>query len=172
MVAIVLCDDDPFTLQLLSELLERAIRQSKAEANLSVWPLLVRSRSSLSAAVEAISIFSIMTWEGIPPNGVDLVRQIYHTDPGGKIVFVTGHGEQGSAGGGAAGKEAELVVSSFCKGRKSCADAIQRSICIGMDFDAVWTDTFSSLAQFPGGDVVVILITLAAGWIGYLIRPI
>ena len=31
MVAIVLCDDDPFTLQLLSELLERAIRQSKAE---------------------------------------------------------------------------------------------------------------------------------------------
>ena len=54
-----------------------------------------------------------------------------------------------SAGGGAAGKEAELVVSSFCKGRKSCADAIQRSICIGMDFDAVWTDTFSSLAQFP-----------------------
>ena len=95
MVAIVLCDDDPFTLQLLSELLERAIRQSKAEANLSVWPLLVRSRSSLSAAVEAISIFSIMTWEGIPPNGVDLVRQIYHTDPGGKIVFVTGHGEKG-----------------------------------------------------------------------------
>lgn len=42
MVAIVLCDDDPFTLQLLSELLERAIRQSKAEANLSVWPLLVQ----------------------------------------------------------------------------------------------------------------------------------
>lgn len=74
MVTIVLCDDDPFTLQLLSELLERAIRQSKAEANLSVWPLLVRSRSSLSAAVEVISISSIMTWEGIPPNGVDLVR--------------------------------------------------------------------------------------------------
>ena len=37
---------------------------------------------------------------------------------------------------------------------------------------AVWTDIFSSLAQFPGGDVVVILITLAAGWTGYLIRPI
>ena len=35
------------------------------------------------------------SWEGIPPNGVDLVRQIYHTDPGGKIVFVTGHGEKG-----------------------------------------------------------------------------
>ena len=50
--------------------------------------------------------------------------------------------------------------------------SIHRSICIGMDFDAVWTDIFSSLAQFPGGDVVVILITLAAGWIGYLIRPI
>ena len=29
------------------------------------------------------------------PNGVDLVRQIYHTDPGGKIGFVTGHGEKG-----------------------------------------------------------------------------
>ena len=26
---------------------------------------------------------------------MDLVRQIYHTDPGGKIVFVTGHGEKG-----------------------------------------------------------------------------
>ena len=70
-------------------------QSGKAEANLSVWPLLVRSRSSLSAAVEAISIFSIMTWEGIPPNGVDLVRQIYHTDPGGKIGFVTGHGKKG-----------------------------------------------------------------------------
>lgn len=93
MVAIILCDDDPFTLQLLSEPLERAIRQSRGQ--LSVWPLLVRSRSSLSAAVEAISIFSIMTWEGIPPNGVDLVRQIYHTDPGGKIGFVTGHGKKG-----------------------------------------------------------------------------
>ena len=47
MVAIVLCDDDPFTLQLLSELLERAIRQSKAEANLSVWPLqFIRSGGS------------------------------------------------------------------------------------------------------------------------------
>ena len=32
--------------------------------------------------------------------------------------------------------------------------------------------TPSSLTQFPGGDVVVILITLAAGWTGYLIRPI
>ena len=62
---------------------------------MSVWPLLVKNCSSLSAAAGAISIFSIMTWEGIPPNGVDLVRQIYHTDPGGKIVFVTGHGEKG-----------------------------------------------------------------------------
>lgn len=31
MVAIVLCNDDPFTLQLLSELLERAIRQSRGQ---------------------------------------------------------------------------------------------------------------------------------------------
>ena len=31
MVAIILCDDDPFTLQLLSELLERAIRQSRGQ---------------------------------------------------------------------------------------------------------------------------------------------
>ena len=54
-----------------------------------------QSRGQLVCLVEAISIFSIMTWEGIPPNGVDLVRQIYHTDPGGKIVFVTGHGEKG-----------------------------------------------------------------------------
>lgn len=31
MVTIILCDDDPFTLQLLSELLERAIRQSRGQ---------------------------------------------------------------------------------------------------------------------------------------------
>ena len=80
MVTIILCDDDPFTLQLLSELLERAIRQSKAEANLSVWPLLVRSRSSLSAAVEVISISSIMTWEGIPPNGCGATSFLRNSD--------------------------------------------------------------------------------------------
>ena len=34
MLPIILCDDDHFTLQLLSELLERAIRQSKVEAKL------------------------------------------------------------------------------------------------------------------------------------------
>ena len=60
MLPIILCDDDHFTLQLLSELLERAIRQSKVEAKL-VWPLLVKNCSSLSAAAGAISIFSIMT---------------------------------------------------------------------------------------------------------------
>ena len=69
-------------------------------------------------------------------------------------------------------RELNLLHRPFAKVGKAALIAIQRSICIGMDFDAVWTDTFSSLAQFPGGDVVVILITLAAGWIGYLIRPI
>lgn len=93
MVAIVLCDDDPFTLQLLSELLERAIRQSKAEANLSVWPLLVRSRSSLSAAVEAISIFSIMTWEGIPPTAWTLSGRSTTRTPAGKSSLLPAMGE-------------------------------------------------------------------------------
>ena len=61
---------------------------------------------------------------------------------GSKVLLAAEQCAGEGAGGGAAGKEAELVVSPFCKGRKSCADAIQRSICIGMDFDAVWTDTF------------------------------
>lgn len=95
MVAIVLCDDDPFTLQLLSELLERAIRQSKAEANLSVWPLLAQEPLQFIRSGGSYLYFLDYDLEGIPPNGVDLVRQIYHTDPGGKIVFVTGHGEKG-----------------------------------------------------------------------------
>lgn len=79
--------------------------------------------------------------------------------------------EQGPAGGGAAGKEAELVVSPFCKGRKAAL------MLYSVPFVLAWILmlfglTPSSLTQFPGGDVVVILITLAAGWTGYLIRPI
>ena len=54
MVAIILCDDDPFTLQLLSELLERAIRQSKAEANLSVWTLSGRSTTRTPAGKSSL----------------------------------------------------------------------------------------------------------------------
>lgn len=39
-------------------------------------------------------------------------------------------------------RKLNLLYRPFAKVGKSCADAIQRSICIGMDFDAVWTDTF------------------------------
>ena len=93
MVAIVLCDDDPFTLQLLSELLERAIRQSRGQlvclASAGQEPLqFIRSGGSYLYFLDYdLGRDSL--------NGVDLVRQIYHTDPGGKIGFVTGHGKKG-----------------------------------------------------------------------------
>ena len=67
--------------------------------------------------------------------------------------------EQGPAGGGAAGKEAELVVSPFAKVGKAAL------MLYSVPFVLAWILmlfglTPSSLTQFPGGDVVVILITL------------
>ena len=96
MVPIVLCDDDPFTLQLLSELLERAIRQKQSRGQLVC--LASAGQEPLQFIRSGGSYLYFLDYDlgRDSPNGVDLVRQIYHTDPGGKIVvFVTGHGEKG-----------------------------------------------------------------------------
>ncbi len=95
MVTIILCDDDPFTLQLLSELLERAIRQKQSRGQLVC--LASAGQEPLQFIRSGGSYLYFLDYDlgRDSPNGVDLVRQIYHTDPGGKIVFVTGHGEKG-----------------------------------------------------------------------------
>ena len=84
--------------------------------------------------------------------------------------------EQGPAGGGAAGwklpeRKLNLLYRPFAKVGKAAL------MLYSVPFVLAWILmlfglTPSSLTQFPGGDVVVILITLAAGWTGYLIRPI
>lgn len=68
-------------------------------------------------------------------------------------------------------RKLNLLYRPFAKVGKAALMLYSVPFVLAMDFDAVWTDTF-----FPHTisrrDVVVILITLAAGWIGYLIRPI
>ena len=95
MLPIILCDDDHFTLQLLSELLERAIRQSKAEAKLVCLASTGQELLQFIRGGGSYLYFLDYDLGRDSLNGVDLVRQIYHTDPGGKIVFVTSHGEKG-----------------------------------------------------------------------------
>ena len=95
MLPIILCDDDQFTLRLLSELLERAIRQSKAQAR--VVCLACAGQEVLHFIRGGGSYLYFLDYDlgKDSLNGVDLVRQIYRLDPGGKIVFVTSHGEKG-----------------------------------------------------------------------------
>lgn len=92
---IILCEDDHFTLQLLSELLERAIRESKIDAKLvckaSNGQELLRFIRNGAASLYFIDYD--LGYDSL--NGVDLVRQIYRIDPNGKIVFVTSHGDKG-----------------------------------------------------------------------------
>ena len=95
MLPIILCDDDHFTLQLLSELLERAIRQSKVEAKLVCLASTGQELLQFIRGGGSYLYFLDYDLGRDSLNDVDLVRQIYHTDPGGKIVFVTSHGEKG-----------------------------------------------------------------------------
>ena len=95
MLQIILCDDDPFTLRLLTGLLERAIRKSGTAAKI------------VCLASTGIEVLQFIRGGGTylyfldydlgkdTLNGIDLVRQIYRADPEGKIVFVTSHGDKG-----------------------------------------------------------------------------
>jgi two-component system response regulator AgrA len=95
MTPIVLCDDDHFTLQLLSELLERAIRQSKIEAKLVCMASTGQELLQFIRNGGTYLYFIDYDLGRDSLNGVDLVRQIYRIDPNGKIVFVTSHGDKG-----------------------------------------------------------------------------
>ena len=95
MIPIILCDDDHFTLQLLSELLERAIRQSKTEARLVCRASDGQELLQFIRSGGTYLYFIDYDLGRDSLNGVDLVRQIYRFDPDGKIVFVTSHGDKG-----------------------------------------------------------------------------
>ena len=95
MLPIILCDDDHFTLQLLSELLGRAIRQSKVEAKLVCLASTGQELLQFIRGGGGYLYFLDYDLGRDSLNGVDLVRQIYQTDPDGKVVFVTSHGDKG-----------------------------------------------------------------------------
>ena len=95
MIPIILCDDDHFTLQLLSELLERAIRQSSIDARLVCMASTGQELLQFIRSGGTYLYFIDYDLGRDSLNGVDLVRQIYRIDPNGKIIFVTSHGDKG-----------------------------------------------------------------------------
>lgn len=82
------------TLQLLSSCWNGRSGKAKQRPTCLSGLCWSRSRSSLSAAVEAISIFSIMTWEGIPPNGVTLSGRSTTRTPAGKSALLPAMGRR------------------------------------------------------------------------------
>lgn len=96
MLKIVICDDDHFTLQLVSNLLEKAIGASKVEARIVC---LASTGGELLNYIQNTSgsylYFLDFDFGRAELNGIDLVRRIYKIDPDGKIVFVTSHTDKG-----------------------------------------------------------------------------
>lgn len=95
MLNIIICDDDQFTLQMLSTLLERAIIQSKVQAKLVCLSSTGQDLLQFIRNGGNYLYFLDYDFGRESLNGIDLVRQIYQIDPNGKIVFVTSHGDKG-----------------------------------------------------------------------------
>lgn len=95
MLNIIICDDDHFTLQMLSTLLERAISQSRVNAKLVCLTSAGQDLLQFICTGEDYLYFLDYDFGRESLNGIDPVRQIYQTDPNGKIVFVTSHGDKG-----------------------------------------------------------------------------
>lgn len=95
MLDIIICDDDQFTLQMLSTLLKRAINQSKVQAKLVCLSSTGQDLLQFIQSGGNYLYFLDFDFGRESLNGVDLVRQIYQIDPNGKIVFVTSHGDKG-----------------------------------------------------------------------------
>lgn len=96
MIKIVICDDDDFTVKLIHGLLEKAIEISKTEAQI------VCKASSGADVLSFIQknpgpylYFLDFDLGKKELNGIDLVKRIYQFDTGGKVVFVTSHGDKG-----------------------------------------------------------------------------
>lgn len=96
MLKIIICDDDQFTLHLISRLLEKAIRISKIDAR-----IVCQSSNGgellnfIQNTSDSYLYFLDFDFGRTELNGIDLVRRIYKRDPDGKIVFVTSHTDKG-----------------------------------------------------------------------------
>lgn len=95
MLNIIICDDDEFTLHMLTALLERAISQSNIEAKLVCLASTGQELLQFIQKGGNYLYFLDFDFGKEALNGIDLVRQIYQIDPIGKIVFVTSHGDKG-----------------------------------------------------------------------------
>lgn len=96
MLNLIICDDDQFTLHLVTSLIKNAIKKSRTEARISCIA------SSGSEVIRFIKnspgtylYFLDFDFGKEELNGIDLVKQIYQWDKNGKIVFVTSHSEKG-----------------------------------------------------------------------------
>ncbi len=92
MLKIVVCDDDNFTLKIISELLEDAIQESNINAKIVC---LASTGNELLNFIQnnadSYLYFLDFDFGQTELNGIDLVRIIYRIDPKGKVVFVTSH---------------------------------------------------------------------------------
>lgn len=96
MIRIIICDDDQFTIQLASHLLEKAIKISQIDSKIVC---------KASSGIELLNYIQNTPGPYLyfldfdlgkkELNGIDLVRKIYQQDPNGKVVFVTSHTEKG-----------------------------------------------------------------------------
>lgn len=96
MLNIIACDDDSFTLQMISTLLNQAITESNVEARLvcltAAGQELLQFVRNTGGSYLYFLDFDLGREE---LNGIDLVRRIYQLDSNGQIVFVSSHTDKG-----------------------------------------------------------------------------
>lgn len=96
MLKIIVCDDDFFTLQYTSELLEEAIQANRTDAQIVCLASAGRELLHfIRNKPDSYLYFLDYDFGKSELNGIDLVKNIYKTDPNGKIVFVTSHTDKG-----------------------------------------------------------------------------
>lgn len=94
MLKIILCDDDPFTLKIIQEQLEKILSSQKLDGRI----VFISSSgndmiSYLKNHPEQYLFFLDLDFGNNEFNGIDLAKQIRSISPGSKIVFVTNHYE-------------------------------------------------------------------------------
>lgn len=96
MLNIIVCDDDAFTLNSLSELLNEAIKKSNVNAKTVCLASAGQELLQFIRNAGGTYLYFIDYDLGKKElNGIDLVRLIYRYDPNGSIVFVTSHTDKG-----------------------------------------------------------------------------
>ena len=95
MLPIIICDDDQFTLRLLSSLLQKAVQDSGVDAKIVCLASNVQELLQFIKGKNGFLYFLDYDLGQKSLNGIDLVKQIYRKDQLGKIVFVTSHAEKG-----------------------------------------------------------------------------